>query len=366
MLAIFISGCASQGLKHTAPPPLLNAGPIIEPLDVDLLAMNPRMERFLERYVLDYDDQDTRRQLLALAVTDRSMLGFHYNEDRTLTAEQAFNSRSGNCIGFANLFIALARRAGLNARYHEVLIPPEWSSHQDTFIVSKHINVVINSPRGPYMIDISGREIKIGARRRIMTDEEAKALYFNNLAIEALFADDLPTAYAFLVKAIETSPGVTDTWSNLGVVLARNGQIADAETAYKTALQINRKERTAMGNLYELYVLQDKQPEAQALKTRVENYRRENPYYLLALSDDAVEQQQFEESFELLSRAISKKEDEHRLHFAMARTQYLSGRREAAVNSLNRARELVPEEEQETYNRPLHELIRTVGQSSLN
>ena len=366
ILIFLLPGCAVQSLKYTTPPPLLRAGPAIEVADVDLLKVSPRMEEFLERYVMEYDDTDLKRQLLSMALSDGAMLNFHYNVDRTLTAEEAFNTRSGNCIAFANLFVAMARKAGLEARYHEVLIPPEWSSHADTFIVSRHINVVVDSSRGPWEVDISGIEIKDNAKRRIIEDFEAAAMYFNNLGVKALFRDDLPMAHAYMLKAIGLAPEITDSWSNLGVVLRRNGQTRDAELAYKTALKINSRELTAMGNLYDLYLLEENLAAADDLKTRVEKYRRENPYYLLLLSDEAIEQQKFKESIDLLKLAIRKKGDEHRLHFAMARTQYLSGQPDAARISLKRARELVPEGLQERYNRPLHELVQAPQSGALN
>jgi Flp pilus assembly protein TadD len=367
-LAIFgtllVASCASTPLVRTAPPPLAGADPVGIP-DIDMLELTPRMERFLEHYVLGYPSSDTRRELLTLALTDRSMLGFHYNVNRTLTAKEAFDTRSGNCIAFANLFVAMARRAGLNARYHEVLLPPEWSSQDDTLIVTKHINVVVNSPRGLFQIDISGEDIEQGTHRRVLDDREAKALYFNNLAMEALFEGDLATAHAYLSEAIETAPGLSDAWSNLGVVLGRNGQREDAETAYRAALDINPSERSALGNLYGLYLAQERLEEAQSIRKQVERYRRDNPYYLLALSDEAIEQKDYEKSISLLSRAIEKKNDEHRLHFAMARTQYLSGREDEAQSSLLRARELAPDEAQENYSRPLAELVETSGNASL-
>jgi Flp pilus assembly protein TadD len=364
--ALMLSACATQTIQTPAPPPLLGAGPAIVIPDVDVLEVTPRMRDFLEHYVLDYDNNDTRRQLLALALTDRSILGFHYNLERTLTAEEAFNTRSGNCIGFANLFIAMARSAGLRARFHEVILPPEWGSRQDTLVNAKHINVIVETAHGPFQVDISGREIRPGAQRKVLDDNEGKALYFNNLAMDQLFEGDLAMAHAYLLKAIETAPQLADAWSNLGVVLGRNEQLADAELAYLTALQIDHAERSAMANLYELYIAQERMDEARELKTRVDRYRRENPYYLLALSDEAMELHQFEESIDLLNRAISKKETEHRLHFALARTQYLSGRKEDAQSSLARARELAPEDEADTYNRPLAELVRTANQSSLD
>ena len=60
---------------------------------------------------------------------------------------------------------------------------------------------------------------------------------------------------------------------------------------------------------------------------------------------------------ELLERAIKKKDNDHQLYFAMAKTQYLSGEIEAAQDSLLRARELAPESMLTHYHRPLDELI---------
>jgi len=260
----------------------------------------------------------------------------------------------------------MARKAGLRAYYHEVLISPRWTSQQDTFVMAKHINVLIGAPGGYYQYDISGREIQSHDERRIIKDYEAKALYFNNLAMDAFFEGDLPTAHANLSKAIEIAPRMASTWSNLGVVLARNEQPTDAEMAYLTALSMNGADRSAMANLYQLYSVQERWEEAEKLQARVERYRRENPYYLLALSDEAIQLQQFEESINLLNRAIKKTENEHRLHFAMARTQYLSGQEEKAMNSLSRARELVPEDEREVYDRPLHELVNMEGSGTLH
>ena len=307
------------------PPPLLGHGTAVEIPNADLLGLTPQMQAFLERYVLEYRDLDVRRQLLALSVSSSSIMGFHYNVDRTLTSTEAFETRSGNCLAFANMFVALARAAGLKARYHEVLIEPEWFSLEDTFIISRHINVVIDSPAGIFEHDISGRDIQATAFRRIMKDFEAAAMFYNNLGVEALFEGDLASAHAYIVKAIETAPEHSDAWSNLGVILGRNDQMEEAEFAYHTALRLNGKERTALGNLYELYLVQERFDEAASLKTRVDKYRQNNPYYLLYLSDEAIAKQQYQESFKLLSRAIRKKENEHLLHFAMARTQYLSG-----------------------------------------
>ena len=354
---LMLSACATQRLVETTPPPLLNSGPEIQVADVDVLEVTPEMEAFLERYILPYSDLETRLNLLTLAVTSSGVLGFDYDEARTLTAAQAFDTRSGNCIGFANMMIALAREAGLEADYQEVFRRPEWTSREDTLLLIKHINVVVSSPRYSYVVDVSGAEIKPTERRRIIPDLYAKALFYNNIGAEALLGGELPTAWAYLVTAINTEPGLPDPWINLGVVYGRNEQLSEAELVYETALQIDDSEYSAMNNLYEVYLVQENLEAAEELRVKVERYREKNPYYLMMLSEESLELGQYEESIKLLQRAINKKDNDHTLYFAMAKTQYLSGQTVAAQDSLVRARELAPQRMLAYYSRPLKELV---------
>ena len=338
-------------------PPLHTAVPEVPIADVDVVELTPAMEAFLDRYVMEYPNPDTRLSLLLRAVTRNGALGFDYDESLTLTAPEAFNMRAGNCIGFSNLIVTLARRAGLKAVYHEVFRRPEWSSRDDTVLLIKHVNVIVESKRYTYVVDASGLKLDPDLRQRVIGDAYAKALYLNNLGAEALLSNDLPTAYAYLRKAIETEPQITDAWINLGVVFNRNGQLDSAEQVLQRALQLDRTAYSAMGNLYEVYLAQGNVAAAEALREKVEKYRSTNPYYLLKLSDEALALNQFDESIDLLQKAIRKKDNDHLLYFALAKTQYLSGETSAAQNSLAQALELAPLNKVAYYSRPLSELM---------
>ena len=282
-------------------------------------------------------------------------LGFEYDETRTMTASEAFETRSGNCVAFSNMIVALARRAGLGAEYQEVFLRPVWSDHlDDTVLLVKHVNVVVKSRRFSWAIDITGVKIHPNDPRRLIDDSYAKALYLNNIAVDALLRNDLPPAYAYMRSAIEANSEVVDPWVNLGVVYGRNDQLDDAVLAFRQALRIDRGNYSAMSNLYEVYLEQEKLVLAAELGPKVEKYRRNNPYYLLRLSDEALELEQYEESISLLQKAIKKKDNDHKLYFALAKTQYLSGQMTTAEKSLLRARELAPEA---YYDRPLGELV---------
>jgi tetratricopeptide (TPR) repeat protein len=358
---LLLGACALQ--RPPPPPPaLLNWGPPIEVEKVDILAVSPEMDEFLDRYILKYADKQTRLYLLLNAIAKNGVLSFYYDESLTLTAAEAFEARAGNCIGFANMMIALARKAGLKAKYQEVVRQPEWSSHDDTVLLIKHINVIVESPRYTYVVDVSGNKINNDTMRRIIKrrmieDSYAKALYLNNIGAEALLENDLARAYAYMAKAIDTKPQLADSWINMGVVFGRSDQLDDAETVFQRALEIDNSEFSAMSNLYEVYRAQGDLAAAENLRDKVENYRWRNPYYLLKLSNEAIAENRLEESTDLLQQAINRQENDHLLHYELAKSLYLSGKVDAAEGSLVRARELAPRDMLVYYNRPLNELM---------
>jgi tetratricopeptide (TPR) repeat protein len=358
LLAILLlGGCATQQPVPNKPPPLETSAPAVQVDDVDLLAVSPEMDVFLERYILPYKSMHTRLTLLMDAASGNGALGFSYDDAQTLSSVEAFERRSGNCIGFANMLIALARKAGIKAQFQEVLRRPEWSTREETVLLVKHINVILQAAGYTYVMDVSGIQLSPTARRQVIDDSYAKALYFNNLGVEALIHNDLPTAYAYMSRAIKTEPRLTDSWINIGVVLGRNGQLDDAVTVLQQALEIDSMEYAALSNLYEIYIAQESFEAARALESRVERYRKRNPYYLLQLSEEALLEGDYDESLELLQSAIRKKDTDHALYFALAKTQYLSGAREDAQNNFARAKELAPASMAAYYNRPLGELV---------
>lgn len=361
LAVVTLAACSSSPPRPLAPPPLDHAGPDIAVPEMELLEVTPEMQAFLERYVLPYDNPDTRLDLLTLALGRHGALGFHYDGGHSLSASDAFAKRSGNCLSFANLLVAMARRSGLQAEYQQVYVPRDWISRDNTILLEKHVNVIVSGRHQAYVMDITGQDPGPGAHRQVLSDAEAHALYYNNLGVEALLAGDLPTAHAWIVEALRIAPGMADPWVNLGVVLGRNGQQADAAFAYHAALRADPAETAALSNLYDIYLARGELERAAEVQQRVERYRRQNPYYLLKLSDEAIAATRYQESLDLLKRALSKKQDDHVFHFALARSQYLAGEKIAAEESYRRARELAPGHLLARYERPLPELIEASG-----
>jgi len=341
VFSLLLTGCATAPLVQR-PIPQLAGYPEVEVPDVDLLRLSPAMSEFTRRYATEGADQTGKAWMLAYAALDPYLLDFEYDPMVTLPADEAFRAGRGNCLTFSSMFIAMARAAGLRAWYQEVIVPPEWSAVNETLLVSKHVNAVVSEWGSRYVIDVSRRKKTVLEETRRMSDAEALAQHYNNLGAEALIGGDLPTAHAWFRKSLTTFPGMAYVWSNLGVVLRRNGQTADAILAYQSAIELDPGQEVALNNLHTLYTEEGHLEAAAAIEQRVERNRRNNPYYLHHLAEIASEEQRWSDAIDLLNHAIRLESNEYRFHYAMAQAQYFSGHPEVARASLERARELAP------------------------
>ena len=340
-VSMVISACAVQTQRTTAIPPLENQ-PHIEIESVDLLGVSASMKRFIGNYAPKDMAKGRKAWNLAYAALDPILFNFDYDPSLTLTAADTFNRRAGNCLSFSNMFVAMAREAGLNAWFQEVKLTPEWSNINETFLVSMHVNAVVQDARSEYVVDVSGAKRAKWVRIRRLSDAEAEAQYYNNYGADALVENDLATAFAYLVKAIRTAPDTSYIWSNLGVVYNRNGQADDAKQAYDVALEINPAEIVALNNLYTIYVQEGDLVQAGKLSSRVKRHRLKNPYYLHRLSSQALDERRYEDAIALLKRAIKLDKEEYRFHFTLAHSLLLNGEKDAALQSLGQAKQLAP------------------------
>ena len=347
LLAILVAACSSAPLRQPAIPLLTGLVPVHIP-DVDLLRLTPEMRAFSERYAKRGADDTGKAWMLAYAALDPYLLDFEYDPMVTLPADEAFRLGRGNCLTFSSMFVAMARDAGLSAWYQEVIVPPEWSAVNETLLVSKHVNAVVAEWNSRYVIDVSRRKQKPMEETRRMTDEEALAQFYNNLGADALVGNDLGRAHAYFSKALEAHPGLAYVWSNLGVVLRRNGQTTDAILAYQAAIDLDPQNGVALNNLHTLYHEEGNLEAAATIEKRVDRNRRNNPYYLHYLAELAIEEQRWNDAIELLDRAIGLEANEYRFHYALAQARYHAGDSDKALASLERARELAPAEQLET------------------
>jgi tetratricopeptide (TPR) repeat protein len=373
MLAVLTSACALQGAHpdlsaqdKITPDSLLESSPLnkteIDFSDFDMLQMSPEMIAFLDREVMGFDSQSEQLRRLAWAIMRSGSFSLVY-EDSTGTASETFASRRGNCMAFTNMFVAMSRYLGIDARYQEVDVPPNWSMSGGSFLYSQHINVYVDLKNGRFReVDFNIYDFDHEMETRVVSDERARAHYFNNVGAEVMLEGETALAYAYLKQSLLEDRDYVPAWINLGILHRREGYPAYAEVAFLEALQndkrepINTREQTfdigwmsplhaetsmvTMSNLANLYEEEGRSDLADKYFAKVESHRMKNPYYRYQMAELAFEEGDYEAAIDDLKYAIRRRKNEDKFYYLLSLSYMMQGDRSEARDWMQKAEEV--------------------------
>jgi Flp pilus assembly protein TadD len=325
----------------------------------DVLGLTPDMQAFLDAYVNPHDNQYARLQRLTYAIMGEGKFELIY-DDRTRTAQETFRDQRGNCLSFTNMFVAMARHIGLDARYEEVEIPPDWSLSGQAFLLSQHVNVFVQlSHAETRIVDFNMLDFNTSYERRIISDQRGRAHYFNNIGVEHMLGADTPGAHRNFVASVREDRTFAPAWINLGILHRREGYPAYAEAAYLQALDADRFNLVAMSNLASLYEQEGLTERAAAYRELVNSHRMRNPYYRFQLAIDAFVSGDYSVAVDHLKYAIRKRDDEPRFYSLLSLSYLMSGDKEAAQRWMKKAEAVASEAaDQEKYHHKLEWLMK--------
>lgn len=326
----------------------LGLGPEQRTESVSLLAVNDDMRAFLHENVPDGVGDRRKVELILEAILEDG-LQLSYNNFKTYTAQEAFYSREGNCMSFTSLFVALAREAGVDAKFQEVEVPPTWSQRGESWLYNLHINAVVDIPGGHQVVDFSLENYSSDYRRWPLGDLEALSRYHNNLGVHWMNQGKSQKAFLHFRRSLELSDEWGFVWSNLGTLYRRAGDLAAAEAAYLKAVALD-DEPSANSNLARLYQQLDKQELAAYYKNRVHLFRRKNPYYLFHLAEEAYALADYNRAATLLRTAIRRDDKDHQFHRLLGLVYTRSGDLDAARRSFRKAEALAKGQDKARYN----------------
>ncbi|MFP6807230.1 MAG: tetratricopeptide repeat protein [Pseudomonadales bacterium] len=288
---------------------------------VELLTLSPELKEFLDKEI----DQSwrTRKRLTRLRelLFSEDELNIKYDAQNTLTASETYSAGVGNCLSMTALFISAARYVGLDANYQKVEVDPTWDHEGNTMIRYEHIVATGKIASGAvYVVDFLPDFIVGDMRSYVISDNEAQALYFNNLGAEGIVDGNIDSAIENIRFAIQLLPAFSDAWNNMGAAMRRAGDYDLAEFSYHRALRQDINNYSALSNLAMLYEHTNRSEQAEQFAGRVESYRASNPYFHYAQAKQAFERGSYRKAENHLKKSIRLKRDDPDFYVALSQT----------------------------------------------
>jgi Flp pilus assembly protein TadD len=239
------------------------------------------------------------------------------------------------------MFVAMARDVSLDVHFQEVDVPADWSFRADAFVLNRHVNVLVDLGRGgEHVVDFNLDDFRTSYDRRLISDEQALAHYYNNMAVESMQAGDTASALAYFRRATDKDPSFSPAWTNLGTLYGRKGHSAYAEAAYFQALRADDQDLVAMSNLAALYEQRGDRERAAVYRDRVSSHRERNPYYRYHLAREAFRAEDYDTAIGHLDYAVGQKENEDQFYFLLGLSHMRKGDEREARRWLTRAEEV--------------------------
>ena len=197
--------------------------------EIDPLYISANITEMLDRLIARNDRPALRIAKIQTLLFNEGYQNLQYSESQTLTADEVFRSRRGNCLSAMNLYIAMARYAGIDAAFQTVSVRPEWNRRGELLILSRHINASGSlGYKRKYIVDFTPEIQLQQLTAKPVSDLYARALFFNNLGAEALVSEDLEAALEYFKNALFLKPDLAIAWNNIGAAFNRVG---DSELA---------------------------------------------------------------------------------------------------------------------------------------
>jgi len=344
--------CAGPGLRGDAvaiPDEALLSGEILfgkavetgSIADPGMFELDDAMRAFVARNVDGSNAARERMRRLLSAMIESGLMSLDYDDAKTKTARQTFHDRVGNCMSFTALFVALAREADLDVTFQTVEVPPIWYADSDLVILNNHVNALVKQNFGSrVVVDFNVTELKGEYDTHEVSDEYALALYFNNVAMDALRHGDLEQSFRLLKKSIETYPDIAGNWANLGVIYSRSNEDDYAIAAYHKALDLDKSHRPSLTNLASIYKSRGDGERAEYYARQVRRYQDQNPYYHYYHALAAYNNGDLEAAEERLARALDLKDTEHKFFQLQGLIAERHGDRNMALASFEQALDL--------------------------
>jgi hypothetical protein len=160
----------------------------------ELLRLDDEMRAFFAARVHPKAMLETKLDEIVAAILGEKGLHFCYESAGIYAPREAFRRRSGNCVTFSLLVVAVAREFRIHAVFNEVDLLMRWDRVGGIVMERRHINVWVPTVNGGYEVDLKMfadlRSPRNGTH--VVDDSRAFAALYSNAGVFRLRARPRP------------------------------------------------------------------------------------------------------------------------------------------------------------------------------
>ena len=357
LLTLLMLGCATPETQPAAPGVLPDFGDssrfgtrpvILTPEQLHRLTLEQETD------FLEYFNNPSRTYIGAhqriVRYLEKITPGFRY-VNATLSAAETYATNSGNCLSLAILTTALTKLAGIKIGYQLMDDQPVFEYQGNVVRKRVHISSIVYNPDWS---EVAGNTRQIGNEPAVKIDyflalkgryidnlnaEEYLAMYYSNIASDAIAANDYGTAYWYLLEAVRQVPEHSVSLNMLAVINRRVGDFATAEALYRYGILHANDKLSLLKNYQALLVSVGRNAEAVSIQQQLDTMNDPSPFHWLQLARETHEAGDWDSAVRYYRRALALAPYLHEAYLGLAQSYYAEGRLRSAESALRDAAE---------------------------
>ena len=353
VLTGLLAGCAgiehSQDLEPVSPSfesHLFSESPGVSAV-ADIFSLSEKQQHDFLEYFNHPSGQNIPAHQRVYDYLEAITTNFTY-QGETFTASSALNESSGNCLSLAILTTALAKLGGVETGYQLVDSTPVFESHGSVIYKGLHVRTKLYDPawqpkEGFFTLSRPGLLVDYfpSDRDRFISninETEYTAMYYNNLAGEAISREDYSAAYWLLRKSLGLTPDNASAINSMAIVYRRMGDVAKSEQIYQYGIRYLPNNVSLLRNYRVLLKQQERFDEVEKINKTLAQIDDSSPFDWLHAGQRAYNNGEFKDAVFFYKKAVEIAPYLHESYAGMAKAYYQLGDRSGARRELINAR----------------------------
>lgn len=308
--------------------------------------LSPEQRRAFLHYFHDSRNRDKAPHKRVSDYLELITAGFHYRGE-TYTARESLEHSSGNCLALAILTTGLAKLANVDVDYQLMDSAPVFESRGNLIRRSLHVRTLLVDPTwevpdGYFALSRPGIKIdyfpsKSSRFIRNIDESEYFAMYYRNIAADAIENQDLGKAYWLLMESLDLSPASPESLNMLAIVFDRAGDKSKSEEIYRYGLQHAERQVSLLRN-YSIFLMREGRiNEAEEIDALLARRNEPNPFDWIYAGQQAYSEGDFKRAISLFRKSVRLAPYLHESHFGLAKAYYQLGNLERVEQELEQA-----------------------------